>query len=130
MTQLADIGQKVQRTAGSYIRAQQILEEEVDIADEEGAAELAPIEREIRFEDIKFGYDADRLILDGLNLTIPHGTNVAIVGPSGSGKSTVVNLLMRFWDPAEGRVSIDGQDLRHVTLASLRRQTGIVFQDT
>lgn len=130
MTQLADIGQTIQTASGSFIRAQQILEEPVEIADAEGAAELAPIQSEIEFEDIKFGYDSDRLILDGLNLTIAHGTNVAIVGPSGSGKSTVVNLLMRFWDPDEGTVSIDGQNLKNVTLKSLRQQTGIVFQDT
>ena len=130
MTQLADIGQTIQSASGSFIRAQQILQEPVDIADKEGASELPPIEKEIRFEDITFGYDSDRLILDGLNLTIAHGTNVAIVGPSGSGKSTVVNLLMRFWDPTSGSVSIDGHDLKDVTLESLRRQTGIVFQDT
>ena len=130
MTQLADIGQTIQTASGSFIRAQQILEEPVEIDDKEGAVELAPIQSEIKFENIKFGYEPDRLILDGLNLTIKHGTNVAIVGPSGSGKSTIVNLLMRFWDPDDGTVSIDGHDIRDVTLESLRGQTGMVFQDT
>src|SRR5205814_174283 len=94
------------------------------------ALALPPLATEIRLEGITFGYEDTRPILSDVDLRIPAGANVAIVGPSGSGKSTIANLLLRFWDPQAGRVAFDGHDLRGVTLASLRAQTGIVFQDT
>ncbi|MEA2475946.1 MAG: ATP-binding cassette, subfamily heavy metal transporter, partial [Actinomycetota bacterium] len=130
LRQLADMGEVVQTSSGSMQRVTQILDEPVDIDDKPDAIELPRIQNNITLEDVGFGYDPDRPILTGLNLTIPHGTNVAIVGPSGSGKSTVVNLLLRFWDPESGRVAIDGHDIRDVTMDSLRGQIGIVFQDT
>ncbi len=84
----------------------------------------------IRFEQVDFGYSSERQILKGVNLTIEPGQKVAVVGPSGSGKSTLVKLLFRFYDPGGGRITVDGQDIRSVTQASLRRQIGIVPQDT
>lgn len=85
---------------------------------------------EIRFENVTFGYRPDRPIVKNLNLTIPAGKKVAIVGPSGCGKSTILRLLFRFYDVQEGRITIDGQDIRSVTLESLRKSIGVVPQDT
>ncbi len=127
---LAEMGEIIQTSSGSMQRVTQILDEPLDIDDKPDATELPPISKEIHFEDVHFAYDPERPIIQGLDLTIPHGTNVAIVGPSGSGKSTIVNLLLRFWDPGAGAVRIDGTDIRDVTMSSLRRQIGIVFQDT
>ncbi|RQM08330.1 hypothetical protein DH86_00003842, partial [Scytalidium sp. 3C] len=85
---------------------------------------------EIKFENVTFGYHPDRPILKNLSLTIPAGKKVAVVGPSGCGKSTILRLLFRFYDVQEGRIFIDGQDIREVSLESLRRSIGVVPQDT
>ena len=85
---------------------------------------------EIRFENVTFGYRPDRPILKDLSLVIPAGKKVAIVGPSGCGKSTILRLLFRFYDIQEGRILIDGQDIRDVSLDSLRKAIGVVPQDT
>lgn len=85
---------------------------------------------EIRFENVRFGYHSDRPVLKDVTFTIPPGHKFAIVGPSGCGKSTILRLLFRFYEPQSGRILIDGQDIRHVTLESLRRSIGVVPQDT
>ncbi|KAM0717788.1 hypothetical protein Q7P37_006120 [Cladosporium fusiforme] len=85
---------------------------------------------EIRFENVTFGYREDRPILRNMNLTIPAGKKVAIVGPSGCGKSTILRLLFRFYDVQSGRITIDGQDIRDVSIESLRKSIGVVPQDT
>jgi ABC transporter ATM len=85
---------------------------------------------EIRFENVTFGYHPDRPILKNATFTIPAGQKFAIVGPSGCGKSTILRLLFRFYDVQEGRVLIDDQDIRDVTLDSLRKAIGVVPQDT
>ncbi|CAK3908523.1 Iron-sulfur clusters transporter atm1, mitochondrial [Lecanosticta acicola] len=85
---------------------------------------------EIKFENVTFGYRPDRPIVKNLNLTIPAGKKVAIVGPSGCGKSTILRLLFRFYDVQAGRITIDGQDIREVSLESLRKSIGVVPQDT
>ena len=85
---------------------------------------------EIKFENVNFGYRPDRPILQNLNLTIPAGKKVAIVGPSGCGKSTILRLLFRFYDVEGGRITVDGQDIRDVTVESLRKAIGVVPQDT
>ncbi|KAL1839213.1 hypothetical protein VTJ49DRAFT_1731 [Mycothermus thermophilus] len=85
---------------------------------------------EIRFENVSFGYHPERPILNNLTVTIPAGKKVAVVGPSGCGKSTLLRLLFRYYDPQSGRILIDGQDIREVSLESLRRSIGVVPQDT
>lgn len=85
---------------------------------------------EIKFENVSFGYHPDRLILRNLSFTIPAGKKIAVVGPSGCGKSTILKLLFRFYDPQQGRILIDGQDIKSVTLESLRKAIGVVPQDT
>jgi ABC-type multidrug transport system fused ATPase/permease subunit len=127
---LSGIGQAIQMATGSIDRINELLEEPISVTEMPDARVLPPLSKEVRFEHASFGYDASRQILKDVSFTIGAGRSVAIVGPSGSGKSTIVNLLMRFYDPAGGRVLMDGHDLREVTLASLRGQIGIVFQDT
>ncbi|CAN8105468.1 unnamed protein product [Discula destructiva] len=103
----------------------------VTITEPPNAKPLAlPKGGEIRFEDVTFGYHADRPILRNLDLTIPAGRKVAIVGPSGCGKSTLLRLLFRYYDTQHGRVLIDDQDIRTIQLDSLRRAIGVVPQDT
>jgi ATP-binding cassette subfamily B protein len=101
-----------------------------EVADRPGASALVVTGGTIRFEDVRFGYDPDRVILDGLTFEVPAGSVVAIVGPSGAGKSTVSRILLRFYDLWGGRVTIDGQDLRDVTQRSVRAAIGVVPQDT
>ncbi|HSM22819.1 MAG TPA: ABC transporter ATP-binding protein/permease [Rubrivivax sp.] len=101
-----------------------------EVDDPPGAAELQVREGAVRFERVSFAYDADRPILHDLSFEIPAGKTVAVVGPSGAGKSTLARLLYRFYDVSGGRIGIDGQDIRQVTQASLRRAIGIVPQDT
>jgi ABC-type multidrug transport system fused ATPase/permease subunit len=107
----------------------EVLDEDLEITDKPGAQVLPQISGQVSFEGVKFGY-TDRLIINDLNLTINPGMTVAFVGPTGAGKSSIINLVPRFYDVWEGRVAIDGHDVRDVTLASLRRQFGIVLQDT
>ena len=100
------------------------------VVDSPGAAELAVRHGEIRFENVSFAYSNKRPILSGVSFRVAPGEKVAVVGPSGAGKSTLVKLLFRFYDPDSGRVLVDGQDIRGVAQASLRRAIGIVPQDT
>src|SRR5215470_18045649 len=111
-------------------RMMDVLSETPEVADRPGAVELVVSQGTIRFEDVQFCYDPERLILDGLSFEVPAGKMVAIVGPSGAGKSTVSRILLRFYDVAGGRVTIDGQDIRDVTQVSLRAALGVVPQDT
>jgi ABC-type transport system involved in Fe-S cluster assembly fused permease/ATPase subunit len=111
-----------------------LLGQNREIADAPGALPLVIAKNShggaVRFENVRFGYDADRVILHDISFEIPAGKTVAVVGPSGSGKSTLARLLFRFYDVNTGRISIDGQDIRNVTQLSLRQAIGIVPQDT
>ncbi|UGQ11028.1 ABC transporter ATP-binding protein/permease [Yinghuangia sp. ASG 101] len=117
-------------TAGE--RAAELLDEQPAVRDRPKAHDLQVTSGRIAFEHVSFAYPGrlSRLVLDDLDLTIRPGHTVALVGPSGAGKSTVAQLLLRFFDPVNGRVTIDGQDLRDVTQASVRAAVGIVFQDS
>jgi len=107
-----------------------LLEVHAEISDDPGAPPLVVSGGEVRFEGVRFGYETNREILKGIDFTVPPGRTVAIVGPSGAGKSTLSRILFRFYDVGGGRVTIDGQDIRRVSQASLRAAIGIVPQDT
>ncbi|MFM2411603.1 MAG: hypothetical protein RL481_2431 [Pseudomonadota bacterium] len=101
-----------------------------EIVDRPGAIALAVSGGALEFEDVTFGYEPDRQILNGITFAIPPGQTLAVVGPSGAGKSTIARLLYRFYDVTGGRITIDGEDIRDVTQSSLRAAIGIVPQDT
>ncbi|MFZ5550079.1 MAG: ABCB family ABC transporter ATP-binding protein/permease [Pseudomonadota bacterium] len=107
-----------------------LLEREREVADVPGAAPLQVSAGTLRFEGVSFAYDPARPILQSLSFEVPAGKTVAVVGPSGAGKSTLARLVYRFYDVQQGRITIDGQDIRAVTQDSLRRAIGIVPQDT
>ena len=106
-----------------------VMDEEPEVVDRPDARELPPIEGHVAFERVRFGYGEGREVLHGLDLDVPAGTTVALVGHTGAGKSTIAKLLARFYEPRSGRITIDGHDLRDVTQQSLRRQLGIVPQE-
>jgi ABC-type multidrug transport system fused ATPase/permease subunit len=108
----------------------ELLDEEPDIADGDSAIELPRVRGEIRFEDVTFSYGGDTPALDDVTLVVPPGQTLALVGATGAGKSTLAKLVARFYDPDEGRVLIDGHDVRDVTERSLRSQLGIVPQES
>jgi ABC-type multidrug transport system fused ATPase/permease subunit len=106
-----------------------VLDEEPEIVDAADARELPAIRGNVRFEHVRFGYAELPDVLHDFDLDVPAGTTVALVGHTGAGKSTIAKLLARFYDPREGRITIDGTDLREVTQSSLRTQLGIVPQE-
>ncbi|MEA5623414.1 ABC transporter ATP-binding protein [Nostoc sp. UHCC 0251] len=106
-----------------------LLDEPSQLNDAPNATEMPPIQGEVTFDNVKFGYNPDQLVLKGVNLHAYPGQMIALVGPTGSGKSTIINLILRFYDVSGGAVKIDDIDVRSVTQASLRRQIGIVLQD-
>ena len=107
-----------------------LLEEVPEIKDLPGAQPLSSPRGDIRFTDVHFGYDAQRVILHGISFQVKAGEKVAIVGPTGAGKSTISRLLLRFYEPNSGRIAVDGLDLQEITQASLRGAIGVVPQDT
>jgi ATP-binding cassette, subfamily B, bacterial len=127
--QLVQLYTTYQQGAASIRKLGDVLATEPTVAERPGAAVLPPIEGEVRFEGVSFAYEPGVTVLHGLDLEIRPGETVALVGPTGAGKSTVAKLLTRLYDPTEGRVLLDGHDLRDVTLASLRSQIGVVPQE-
>jgi ATP-binding cassette, subfamily B, heavy metal transporter len=107
-----------------------LLSENREVEDRPGASALAVSGGAIRFEDVHFAYESNRSILHGVSFEVPAGHKVAVVGASGSGKSTLARLLYRFYDVGSGRITIDGQDIREVTQATVRAAIGVVPQDT
>ncbi|MEJ1969054.1 MAG: ABC transporter ATP-binding protein/permease [Rhizomicrobium sp.] len=107
-----------------------LLHQPQEVTDRPGAKDLVVTGGEIRFDNVVFSYEPARIVLKGISFAVPAGKTVAVVGPSGAGKSTISRILYRFYDIKSGSVTIDGQDIRDVTQASLRRVIGIVPQDT
>jgi ATP-binding cassette subfamily B multidrug efflux pump len=129
---LRDLSQRyntLQAAMASGERIFDVLDAEVDVKDAPDAYELPPIVGRVVYDDVYFGYGQVE-ILHGINLVAEPGETVALVGETGAGKSSIINLLMRFYDIWSGSLTIDGHELRQVTQASLRRQMGIVLQDT
>ena len=108
----------------------ELLEHKPDVVDVANAQELKVGPSQIDFENVSFGYSEERGILKNIRSPVPPGKTGAIVGPSGSGKATISRLLFRFYDVDQGRITIDGQDIRDVSQLSLRKAIGVVPQDT
>jgi ATP-binding cassette subfamily B protein len=119
-----------QRAITSAARVWNVLRQEPTIREQPHARPLPAGEGEVLFDRVSFAYDGGRAILEDFNLRVPAGTSVALVGPTGCGKSTVARLLPRFYDVDSGAVRIDGADVREVRLRELRRNVGLVFEDT
>ena len=119
---------ELSKGAAALSRVEEILNEPIDVVDNSGAAPLKSVNGEIRFDHVDFSYDSNP-VLRSVNAQIPAGSTCALVGPSGSGKSTFVNLVPRFFDVANGSISIDGRDLRAVPLRELRQQIALVSQE-
>ena len=130
VTVLTGIGQQVQASTGALTRINEVIDADPEVDEREGLPEIGPIRHDIVLRDVGFSYTPERRTLEGINVTIGAGQKVAFVGPTGAGKSSVLQLLMRFYDPDEGAVLFDGVDSRQVTIASLRTQLGVVFQET
>ena len=127
---ITSVGWDLERAAGAARRCFEVLDQKDDVADRPGAAEIAQVRGEIVCENVAFGYTPERRIISGVNLRITPGQTVAFVGTTGAGKSTLLSLVPRFYDPDEGRLLLDGHDLRDITKKSLRSQISIVLQDT
>ena len=108
----------------------ELIEAPAEVPDAPDAVELSDVDGRVELSNVAFSYTPDRELIRDLNLTLSQGQRVAIVGPTGCGKTTVINLLMRFYDVDEGRISVSGEDIRSVSRHSLRAQYGMVLQDT
>jgi ABC-type multidrug transport system fused ATPase/permease subunit len=122
------IGQ-AQRAIAAGERIFEILDEPEEVADSPDAQPLPPGPGEVVFEDVSFGYDPERLVLDDVDLHIPAGTTIALIGHTGSGKTTLATLVPRFYDATAGRILVDGVDVRLLVRRSLRREIGVISQD-
>lgn len=126
---LATLQTQLQEGVAAASRVFGIVDRESKLVEAANAKPLELTEGKVEFRDVGFYYDPENVVLEGVTLTVPPGKTVALVGPSGSGKSTLVNLALRFFDPQEGAVLIDGQDIKDVTVSSLRDAIGLVTQD-
>ena len=127
---IIEFAEQFQRGMTGIERFVEIMDAGADIFDQEGAKPLTDVKGEIVFEGVSFEYPDDHTpVLDNINLRIKKGEKVALVGPSGGGKTTLCNLIPRFYDTTKGRISIDGQDIKGLTLKSLRSNVGVVQQD-
>ncbi len=128
---IIEFAEQFQRGMTGIERFTELMDAKVDIFDEEGAQPLTDVEGQLTFDHVSFAYPDDEKtpVLSDINLTIRPGEKIALVGPSGGGKTTLCNLIPRFYDPTAGGVLLDGQDVRGVTLKSLRENVGVVQQD-
>ena len=122
-------GSTIQTAGGGALRVLELLRVEPEVSDRADAVPLARAEGRLEFEQVSFGYEEGRPILREVSLRVEPGETVALVGPTGAGKTTLVSLIPRFFDPSQGRVLLDGHDLREVRLADVRRQVALVLQE-
>ena len=127
---LGNVYGSIQRAVAAAERVFEVLDTLPEIQDDFDAKELPVVKGQVEFENVMFEYRSAEPALCNLSIKVPPGQVLAIVGPSGAGKSTIANLLPRFYDPQQGRIKIDGRDIRHVTVRSLREQIAMVPQDT
>lgn len=126
---LSNMNSGVQMGLAAATRLYKLLDEKPTIADHENSVVIENAKGDIEFENVKFGYIDDKLALNEVNLKIPTGKTVALVGHSGGGKSTIMSMILRFYDPNSGAVKLDGHDIRNLTLKSLRRSMSVVNQE-
>ncbi|MCL7929521.1 ABC transporter ATP-binding protein [Halomonas llamarensis] len=129
LTGLAQVIDLFERAMASTRRILDLLEEPITVRDDSSTPMSQPVKGEVRFESVSFHYAASQVGVDAVNLHAPAGHTLALVGATGSGKSTLVKLLLRFYDPEDGRVLIDGQPVNEVSMHSLRQAIGLVSQD-
>ncbi|CAB4706945.1 unannotated protein [freshwater metagenome] len=130
LAQIAGLMNSVQSGVASAERLFEFLDATEEESETVDAIEIARAVGEVRFENVYFSYEVDKPLIEGLNLTVKPGQTIAIVGPTGAGKTTLVNLIMRFYEVNSGRITLDGIDIRSLTRDDLRRQFGMVLQDT
>jgi ATP-binding cassette, subfamily B, bacterial len=130
MKDLVKTTDTVSKAVVSFERIGELLSTESQVRDWPGARPAPPFKGRIEFDDVVFGYTPNQPVLKDVNLTIEPGQSVALVGPTGSGKSTLIGLIPRFYDTLAGQVRVDGRDIRHYTLKSLRDQISLVLQDS
>jgi subfamily B ATP-binding cassette protein MsbA len=126
----ARIFSQVKEVQGAMTRVFELLDTPLDIQDSPNAQPLVPIRGDVQFEDVQFAYEERPPVLEGVSFSIKAGECVALVGPTGAGKTTIINLLHRFYDPTNGRVLIDGHDVKSIQLDSLYHQLALVPQET
>jgi len=132
INELANISSELQSALAAAERVFRVIDEPTEPIDDSDAIELTEmaIKGDVDMKDLKFGYSPDKIVIKNLNLSAKSGDLVAIVGPTGAGKTTLINLLMRFYDPQGGSITIDGIDVSHLTRKSLRKAFAMVLQDT
>ncbi|AXH51585.1 ABC transporter ATP-binding protein [Clostridium perfringens] len=130
ISQMAQVANIMQSTAAAAERVFEFLDEEDEVKDPVNSADPSEIRGEVEFEDVHFGYNEDKIIINDFSVDVKPGQKVAIVGPTGAGKTTIVKLLMRFYDINSGSIKIDGHDIRDFKRADLRNLFGMVLQDT
>lgn len=126
---LTRLNHMLQRSASAAERVFEIMDAKPEVADKKDAIELPTIQGNIKFDNVVFSYDDEKNALDGVSFEIKAGEMIGLSGPSGAGKTTLINLLGRFYDVTEGSITVDGHDVRDVTMKSLRNQIGVVLQD-
>lgn len=127
---IIEFAEQFQRGMTGIERFSELMEAKIDIFDEEGAKPIQDVKGEVTFKNVSFEYPDDHTqVLSDINLTIKPGEKVALVGPSGGGKTTLCSLIPRFYDPTEGEILLDGQNIKNITLESLRSNIGVVQQD-
>jgi ATP-binding cassette subfamily B multidrug efflux pump len=130
LRQLANMYNSIQAALAGAERVFEIIDTQPEVVDAPDAAPLETLRGEVRFEGVQFGYRPDTPVIKGMSLEAKAGQTVALVGPTGAGKTTIINLLTRFYEVDGGRITIDGTDIRQLKKADLRRQLGLVLQDT
>jgi ATP-binding cassette, subfamily B, multidrug efflux pump len=130
ITQLANISNILQQTAAAAERVFEFLAEEEEIVETENPLQLETVQGHVEFKDVHFGYSPDKIIINDFSAEAEAGHKIAIVGPTGAGKTTMVKLLMRFYDVNSGSILVDGHDIREFSRRDLRKQFGMVLQDT